>query len=42
MLAIQLVGLGILALQSKNYFEEMFHLGSAIMKGGRRRDNSPH
>jgi hypothetical protein len=30
MLAIQLIGLGIMALQSKNYFEEIFHLGSAI------------
>jgi glycosyltransferase involved in cell wall biosynthesis len=30
MLAIQLIGLGILALQSKNYFEEMFHLASAV------------
>jgi hypothetical protein len=28
MLAIQLIGLGILALQAKNYFEEVFHLGS--------------
>jgi glycosyltransferase involved in cell wall biosynthesis len=28
MLAIQLIGLGILALQAKNYFEEIFNLGS--------------
>ena len=28
MLAIQLISLGILALQSKSYFEEIFHLGS--------------
>lgn len=28
MLAIQLVGLGVMALQSKQYFEELFHLGS--------------
>lgn len=34
MLAVQLIGLGILALQSKNYFEEVFHLGSGA---GRRR-----
>lgn len=33
MLAIQLIGLGILALQAKNYFEEVFHLGS---RAGRR------
>jgi hypothetical protein len=32
MLAIQLIGLGIMALQSKNYFEEIFHLGSAIQR----------
>jgi glycosyltransferase involved in cell wall biosynthesis len=30
MLAIQLLSLGILALQSKSYFEEIFHLGSTI------------
>ncbi len=30
MLAVQLVSLGILALQNKTYFEEIFHLGSAI------------
>jgi hypothetical protein len=34
MLAVQLIGLGILALQAKNYFEEVFHLGSGA---GRRR-----
>ncbi|MBP6733091.1 MAG: glycosyltransferase family 2 protein [Chromatiaceae bacterium] len=32
MLGIQLVSLGILALQSKNYFEEVFHLASAIYR----------
>jgi glycosyltransferase involved in cell wall biosynthesis len=41
MLAIQLISLGILALQSKSYFEEIFHLGSTIYKftreGGRGR-----
>lgn len=35
-IAIQLIGLGILALQSTRYFEEMFHLGSSILKGQRR------
>jgi len=30
MLAVQLISLGILALQSKTYFEEVFHLGSAV------------
>ena len=30
MLAIQLFSLGILALQNKRYFEELFHLGTTI------------
>ena len=29
-LAIQLISLGILALQSRNYFEEIFHLGTSL------------
>ena len=33
MLAIQLISLGILALQSKQYFEEIFHLGSSLKHG---------
>jgi glycosyltransferase involved in cell wall biosynthesis len=36
MLAIQLLGLGILALQAKNYFEELFFLGSTIARRARR------
>jgi glycosyltransferase involved in cell wall biosynthesis len=32
MLAIQLISLGILALQSKSYFEEIFHLGTNLYK----------
>lgn len=32
MLSIQLIGLGILSLQSKRYFEELFHLGSTIYR----------
>ena len=32
MLAVQLVSLGILALQSKSYFEEIFHLGTTVYK----------
>jgi hypothetical protein len=32
MVAIQLISLGILALQSKRYFEELFYLGSTIYK----------
>ena len=33
MLGFQLVSLGIIALQNKRYFEEIFHLGTAIYKG---------
>lgn len=32
MLAIQLISLGILSLQSKGYFEEIFHIASAIYR----------
>ena len=32
MLAIQLIGLGVLALQSQKYFEEVFYLGSAVRR----------
>lgn len=32
MVAIQLISLGILSLQSKSYFEELFHLGSTIFR----------
>lgn len=32
MLAVQLISLGILALQNKNYFEEIFHLASTIYR----------
>ncbi|MEW6003332.1 MAG: glycosyltransferase family 2 protein [Nitrospirota bacterium] len=35
MLAFQLISLGILALQSKRYFEELFHLGSSIYRYSR-------
>ncbi len=36
MLAIQLFSLGILALQSKSYFEEIFYLGSAIYRSSQK------
>jgi hypothetical protein len=36
MLAIQLISLGILSLQSKSYFEEIFHLGSAINRANNK------
>ncbi|MBW4660913.1 MAG: glycosyltransferase family 2 protein [Drouetiella hepatica Uher 2000/2452] len=35
MLAIQLFSLGILSMQSKRYFEEVFYLGSAVYKASR-------
>ena len=40
MLAIQLIGLGVLSLQSKQYYEELFHLGSRRVAGpaGARRN----
>lgn len=40
MLAIQLLGLGTLALQAKNYFEELFFLGSTIASRTRREAES--
>jgi len=39
-LAIQLISLGILALQHKRYFEELFHLGSSIYKFNRQDQDS--
>jgi len=41
MLAIQLISLGILALQSKSYFEEIFHLGTAIYRLKHDNDKEP-
>jgi glycosyltransferase involved in cell wall biosynthesis len=38
MLAIQLLSLGILALQSKSYFEEIFHLGASIYSLAREKE----
>jgi archaellum component FlaF (FlaF/FlaG flagellin family) len=35
MFSFQLISLGILALQSKRYFEEIFHLGTTIYKHNR-------
>ncbi|NJO12647.1 MAG: hypothetical protein HC872_03365 [Gammaproteobacteria bacterium] len=32
MLAIQLISLGVLAVQSKNYYEEIFFLGSNLKR----------
>jgi glycosyltransferase involved in cell wall biosynthesis len=40
MIAIQLLGLGVLALQSTRYFEDVFHLGSTLLQGQRRGKNN--
>jgi glycosyltransferase involved in cell wall biosynthesis len=40
MVAIQLIGLGILSLQSKHYFEEMFYLGVSMQRTLRRNGES--
>lgn len=37
MLAIQLIGMGLIALQSKTYFEDLFHLGSTRLHAIRQR-----
>ena len=41
MLAVQFVSLGILALQSKSYFEEIFHLGTTVYKSVRAQRDAP-
>ena len=38
MLALQLISLGIIALQSKRYFEEIFQLGTSIYKYNRENE----
>lgn len=38
MLAVQLISLGILALQSKSYFEEIFHLATTIYRAGKEQN----
>lgn len=40
MLGIQLMSLGILAMQNKRYFEEMFHLGTTIYRFDRTNGNA--
>jgi glycosyltransferase involved in cell wall biosynthesis len=42
MLGIQLLSLGILALQSKSYFEEIFHLGANIYRLTREKSGNEH
>jgi hypothetical protein len=39
-LAVQLISLGFLALQSKSYFEELFHLGTNIHKAAQGARNT--
>lgn len=40
-LAVQLISLGVLALQSKSYYEEIFYLGSSIKRSVDRKGNPP-
>ncbi len=40
MLAIQMISLGLLALQARAYFEEMFHLGTTIHSHRKRRGDA--
>jgi glycosyltransferase involved in cell wall biosynthesis len=42
MLAIQLISLGILALQSKSYFEEIFHLGTNLYRTMNEKEPEKH
>jgi hypothetical protein len=41
-LAIQLISLGILALQSRSYFEEIFHLGTSLYKASQEQRRHNH
>lgn len=41
-LALQLIGLGILSFQSKHYFEEIFHLGTNLNKSSRKNQHTDH
>jgi len=36
--AVQLLALGIISLQAKRYFEELFHLGTSVLRNLRERD----
>jgi hypothetical protein len=38
-IAFQLISLGILSLQSKSYFEEIFHLGTTIYRLNREQQH---
>jgi hypothetical protein len=38
MLAMQLIGMAMLSLQNKRYFDELFHLGSTVLRERREAD----
>ena len=38
MLAMQLIGMAMLSLQNKKYFDELFHLGSTLLRERREAD----
>jgi hypothetical protein len=38
MLSIQLIGMALLSLQNKKYFDELFHLGSTLLRERRESD----
>ena len=38
MLAMQLMGMAMLSLQNKKYFDELFHLGSTLLRERRESD----
>ncbi len=42
MLAVQLISLGIVVLQSKRYFEEIFHLGTTLYRLHQEREGTEH
>jgi hypothetical protein len=42
MLALQLSGMALLSLQNKKYFDELFHLGSALLRHQREAQHAQH
>ncbi len=41
-LSLQLVSLGVIAAQAKRYFEELYHLGTSVLRRTTRRIDDPH
>jgi hypothetical protein len=41
-LSLQLVSLGVIAAQSKRYFEELYHLGTSVLRRANRRSETTH